>query len=291
MTEGTALILAGEGYGNIIMATPLMSAVAQLGYETHVLVQANWPDAAGLLHGWPMLGGVYTQWAEAEGMKWDVAVETVWNRSGHRARASDHVIPRYQDLRDTHEADANMTAAIKLGWLGITPAPHCEYGQKPANLPRTAYVAVCPGWGGHPPRRTSEWRRKAWPRWQEFCAQSHLPIVALGSKVEADEWPVACQTHFGTLNIRDAAAVLKDAKFVVAVDNGLAHIAGALGVRTVVLFGATSTAKNRPQGCDVRIVDAPVDCRPCQMTERWHSCKRHFCMGEITPQMVWEAAA
>ena len=83
--------------------------------------------------------------------------------------------------------------------------------------------------------------------------------------------------------------ILRNADCVIAVDNGLAHMAAALGVKTVTLFGATNEVKNRPLGRDVRIVTADVDCRPCQMTDRWGACEDFRCMREITVARVLEA--
>jgi len=282
----TALVLTGEGYGNLIMATPLMAAVAYMGYEVHVLAQANWPDAGELLRGWELVRGIHTDRSQVRGKKWGVVVGTVWARDGHDIWAEEYVWPMHEDLREVHEVDANMTAAVKLGWCGPTPPTHCEHDPKPPGFLNTAYIAVCPGFGN---KDRGFWARKAWPHWAEFCEASRLPTVALGAKGEG----LGCATreYFGALPIRTVAGVLRGAKFVVAVDNGLAHIAAALGVRTVVLFGATSDVKNRPLGRDVRVVCAPVDCRPCQMTDRWHACKHWRCMEEITPEMVWEAAA
>jgi ADP-heptose:LPS heptosyltransferase len=93
---------------------------------------------------------------------------------------------------------------------------------------------------------------------------------------------------------RTAASVIAGAKAVVAIDNGLAHVAAALGAATIVLFGATSEIKNRPRGLmgsgrptsgasapglKVNVLTRDLDCRPCQMTDKWESCSEWKCMG------------
>jgi heptosyltransferase-2 len=83
----------------------------------------------------------------------------------------------------------------------------------------------------------------------------------------------------GRTTLAEAAELIAGARAVIAIDNGLAHVAAALGVPTVVLFGATSETKNRPLGPRVRLMTRPLPCRPCQMTPRWDACRRWRCMG------------
>lgn len=273
-------MLAGEGYGNIIMATPLMAAVAQMGYSTHVLVRGNYPDAKGLLRGWSLLAGVHDNVRQVEGRKWDMLVSSLWYQKDDRIQAKRRVIAGKSNLLETHEAEANMTGARELGWTGPMPSTHVESEQVTEGLPED-YIAVCPGYGG---ASRPMWKRKAWPHWKELLNRLDRPTVAIGGKGE--ELSGTAYSYFGTLNIRQAAGVLKGAKAVVAVDNGLAHISAAVGTRTVVLFGGTSETKNRPLGRDVRVVAVNLSCRPCQMTDRWQTCKQWRCMEAITPQMV-----
>ena len=285
--KARALILAGEGYGNIIMATPMINAVARMGYETHALVRANWPDAANLLRGWHALVGVHEARADAMRQKWDVQIGTVWARCDATIPAGRYVAPKPLDMREHHEAEVNMTCAEQLGWAGAMPATHCEWRQAPnKSLWPCPYVVACPGFGGH---SKAEWQRKSWPHWAEW-ARNVEHIVGLGSADDARLFSgIDHRPEWGRMEIDQAAGVMKYAACVVAVDNGLAHVAAALGVRTVVLFGPTSEKKNRPLGRDVRLVAAPVDCRPCQMTRRWDECQDRLCMEQITPAMVMEA--
>lgn len=279
-----ALILTAEGYGNLIMATPLMAAVASLGYETHVLVESNWPHAAELLCGWPALYGVHTTRDEVTVRNWDIVVTTVWARSVAGLRTERVVWPDRCDLRRTHESEANMTAARKLGYAGETPPAHCEYSEPAPNVPGERII-LCPGFGG---RTRTDWGRKAWPHWNELAASLSTPILILGAQDDLEPWMNDKPRLLGA-PIRRVAGILARARGVIACDNGLAHIAAALDAPTIALFGATSEIKNRPLGAHVRIIAAPLDCRPCQMTDRWHACADWQCMADITPEAVLEA--
>jgi len=66
-------------------------------------------------------------------------------------------------------------------------------------------------------------------------------------------------------------------------DSGAMHIASALGVPTVAIFGATDDVATGPTGPLARVVREPVDCSPCLLRE----CPiDHRCMTRVTADMV-----
>jgi heptosyltransferase-2 len=70
-------------------------------------------------------------------------------------------------------------------------------------------------------------------------------------------------------------------------DSGAMHVASALGVPTVAVFGATDHEATGPAGLHALVVREPVDCSPCLLRE----CPiDHRCMKAVTPGRVAEAA-
>jgi heptosyltransferase-2 len=70
-------------------------------------------------------------------------------------------------------------------------------------------------------------------------------------------------------------------------DSGPMHIASALGVPTVVIFGPTDEFATGPSGVLNQIVREPVDCSPCLLRE----CPiDHRCMTRVTAERVASAA-
>ncbi len=74
--------------------------------------------------------------------------------------------------------------------------------------------------------------------------------------------------HAGTLLAGDTelptqAALLARAAVAVCNDSGLAHLAAAVGVPTVAIFGSTSSAWTAPLGTRVRVVQRAPVCSPC----------------------------
>ena len=70
-------------------------------------------------------------------------------------------------------------------------------------------------------------------------------------------------------------------------DSGAMHIASALGIPSVTVFGPTDEAATGPLGAGARLVREPVDCAPCLLRE----CPiDHRCMTRVTADRVVHAA-
>ena len=70
-------------------------------------------------------------------------------------------------------------------------------------------------------------------------------------------------------------------------DSGAMHIASALGVPTVAIFGATDDVGTGPTGPLARVVREPVECSPCLKRE----CPiDHRCMTRVASARVAETA-
>ncbi len=70
-------------------------------------------------------------------------------------------------------------------------------------------------------------------------------------------------------------------------DSGAMHVASALGIPTVAVFGATDDAATGPAGPRSRVVREPVECSPCLLRE----CPiDHRCMTRVTAARVAAAA-
>ena len=70
-------------------------------------------------------------------------------------------------------------------------------------------------------------------------------------------------------------------------DSGAMHIASALGVPTVAIFGATDDVATGPTGLTSRVVREPVECSPCLLRE----CPiDHRCMSRVGGDRVVKEA-
>lgn len=70
-------------------------------------------------------------------------------------------------------------------------------------------------------------------------------------------------------------------------DSGSMHIASALGIPTVAIFGATNHITTGPTGPLARVIRQDVECSPCMLRE----CPiDHRCMTAVEPARVVQAA-
>ena len=86
------------------------------------------------------------------------------------------------------------------------------------------------------------------------------------------------------------AALMRKAGFVLGNDGGLIHLADALGVRTVAIFGPVDEHAYGPWRTPGAIaVTAQVPCRPCYHRFHFPPCPHHRrCLEEISVEKVLE---
>jgi ADP-heptose:LPS heptosyltransferase len=96
----------------------------------------------------------------------------------------------------------------------------------------------------------------------------------------------------GRLTLRQTASVLAAAGAVVANDSGLGHIAAAVGVPTVMLFGPTPDLALGRFPPNVMILRPDLACAPCWFSARFKACGgRIDCLNRLTPARVAEAVS
>lgn len=89
----------------------------------------------------------------------------------------------------------------------------------------------------------------------------------------------------GQTNLSEAVALLAEIDLLVSNDTGLAHVAPAVGTKTLVIFGPTNEKTTQPIGSE--IIRKHVECSPCML----RTCPiDHRCMTRISSEEVFERA-
>ncbi len=89
----------------------------------------------------------------------------------------------------------------------------------------------------------------------------------------------------GKTSLSQIVAILAEIDLLVSNDMGLAHIAPAVGTKTLVIFGPTNEKTTQPIGSE--IIRKNVDCAPCMLRD----CPiDHRCMTQISAEEVFEKA-
>jgi heptosyltransferase-2 len=91
----------------------------------------------------------------------------------------------------------------------------------------------------------------------------------------------------GETSLRQLMALLARCHLFITNDSGPMHLAAALGLPMVAVFGSTDDRATGPLSPKARIVRHPVACSPCGL----RVCPIDFrCMEGITVERVYEAA-
>jgi heptosyltransferase II len=71
----------------------------------------------------------------------------------------------------------------------------------------------------------------------------------------------------GKTSLGEFMAALVTARLVVCNDSGAMHVASALGVPTLSVFGSTEPSLTGPMGARIRVLRHHVPCSPCFLRE------------------------
>ncbi len=90
-------------------------------------------------------------------------------------------------------------------------------------------------------------------------------------------------------NLQGIATALAKAQAVVGVDTGLAHLAAALAVPSITLYGATQPARTGTYGQQQKHLQAHFPCAPCLSKKCTYSGSSNACYEDLSVEKVWEA--
>ena len=143
-------------------------------------------------------------------------------------------------------------------------------------------------------------RAKRWPPENyaglndRLQTQLGVNVILVGSNDEKDVSnmivEIAQRKPFvltGKTDLDEAAALLSEIDLFISNDMGLAHIAPAVGTKTLVIFGPTDPNTTAPFSPLSKVIREEVECSPCMLRD----CPiDHRCMTRVSVQRVFEMA-
>jgi lipopolysaccharide heptosyltransferase II len=201
-----------------------------------------------------------------------------------------------------HQVRYHLKATEALGLTGPPPAPALMISQEARSaadrlLKEAGIDASRPLVCLHPGAR---WWFKSWPaeRFAELADRIQTEMSAqalfLGGNQElslesriTSGMKTSFRSLIGKTNLRTLAAVLERAALMVSNDNGPMHMAAALRVPVVGLFGPSDPAVWGPWGEGHRTFYKGLDCRACFHPDCFRG--EQNCMQIITLDEVWQA--
>jgi len=147
--------------------------------------------------------------------------------------------------RVIHETEYYKDIVRKIGWN--KPFPKVNFPTTPAPLivPENGkpILGICNGLFN-----TASWQKKSWPHFEKLCRllKDKYHIVKIGFGKELDEVSTFDESFVNKLKITETASIISQCNKFITTDSSCMHIAAALGVDTVALFGGTYIFKNAP---------------------------------------------
>jgi ADP-heptose:LPS heptosyltransferase len=301
--ESSLLVHLASGVGNIILATPLLTALSRMGFAIDLLLGADYPQTAELFRGWSIIRSLFIDPKEAINRgDYGAIIPAIppfyWERFGSyymRIRsnvgpnAGPKVARRPPDrLFYQNEQEYYLSFARRLGYppdqrpfysLPIAPSDRFGVGAKT--------LVIAPGC------KSGKMAAKRWPYFIEL-ARRFEDVAVVGMEDDLDNWngspmrfPDHARLFVGRLTLRETAELMAAAGVVVGNDSGLAHMAAATGSPTVMLFGPTPDRALGQFPPNVIVIRSGLACEPCWFISPLKACaQRVDCLKSLSVESV-----
>jgi len=221
--------------------------------------------------------------------KWGNIPRIVGFAGHHRAWVLDQIIPHGSPKKPPEHQTQDLLAMVESmgGERSASAAGGHVIGGRRLPEPTGLRVGVCPGaaYGG----------AKRFPT-EKFAETMNLvdaevpgiEWVLVGTRQEAEvaasleaQAKGRVENLAGKTGLEELIETLAGSRMLLTNDTGTMHLAAALGVPTVAIFGSTEPALTGPLGPRHEVVRNHVDCSPCFLRE----CPLDFrCMHSISVQ-------
>ena len=329
-----SLVIAPQWIGDAVMTEPLLRVLAQRG-ESLSVAAMPWvapiyramsqvsevielPFPRGGLH-WGARRNLASQWrgrferAYVSPNSWKSALlpwmagipvrvgyhgETRFGLLNQRIPNPDKdhrgaMVAHYLALAQS-ESDSSVQPKLDLS-LDLLKATLLNF-----DLKLGAYAVFAPGAEYGPAKR--------WPAayFAEMGLRTGLPLVLLGSAKEAalcdeiaqlihQERPKSARNLAGKTDLSQAMALIASSQAMLSNDSGLMHVAAAMGVPQVAVFGSSSPLHTPPLSDKAVVLwlkneasyQPSLDCAPC--FERNCPLGHLRCLNDLTPERVEQA--
>ena len=292
MPDNKILVIRGGAIGDFILTLPVLAALRRqfpqtrlevLGY-LHIarlalaggLADEVQPIESRALAGFFARGGELDQTLQSYFNSFAIIVSFLYDPDriflsniASCSRAQFLVGPHRPDEKaGRHAAEAFLKPLESLAIFDADPVPRLPLNSP---LPTLNQLALHPGSGSE---------RKNWPEanWtellQRLSAETSMRFLLIGGEAEGDRLPRLAQALpagrceiLSSRPLVEVAGRLSQCAGFVGHDSGITHLAAALGVPALALWGPTPEAVWAPRGERVTLLRAPEDSDVISVTE------------------------
>jgi glycosyltransferase involved in cell wall biosynthesis len=258
------LVEISQGLGNCVQATPMLRALWLMGHEIDLYINA--PAAIKfkqLWEGWECIGKVFTGQEQLNPTLYDFGVSAYGRRQLTRMFAPGMCLKvEKRHVARQSETEANLEIARWLGYAGPTPRSYVRaFDANLARPPEERHKRTAPVGGivihaGCDPGSTI----KRWPHWHEVCtrlkaAGHNVIVVGTHPDRSPENWEDDFYARFH-MDLSELGALIEHSAFFLGNDSGVGHVAAAVGVPGLMLYGPSNPVKNAPNSKVMRMLVA-----------------------------------
>jgi len=240
-----------HGLGNVLCLLPVLDRLHDEGYRLGVVTRSEWVHAFSILR-------PHYSWTV------DSADEIIdLDEMTEKRHPREHRTDEFARLLGMGRPFSPPRLHIPSVWL------------KPFESLKDC-ILFAPE-SGHPSRQ--------WPHKQANLLKNFLPdekLVLIGTRREP---PIACDLDLrAQLDLHELFGILQQAGTVITMDSAVLHLAAALGVPTIAIFGGINPSfRIRPEQ-RVIVLLAQMECCPCNKNE---TCAGGYpCIAAAHPEKV-----
>jgi len=149
-------------------------------------------------------------------------------------------------------------------------------------------IVVAPGCNNTARWIKKRWSENKWIKLSENLRKKGFKVIFIGRKTDYSEKMLGkIKSDFIDIGLGKTAALIKRSKFFIGINNGLSHLAAALKIPSIILFGPADAEKDRP--CYNSIVIQKINsCKYCPCLKKgvsglkiFDECDNQKCMNAI----------
>ena len=214
-----------------------------------------------------------------------------------------HSVQRTEDIRKVHQIHYYLEMVKSLGCLSAEASVHLHPGNEYQILSEKIFaehdigrqpllIGLAPGATYGPAKRWFPERFAAVG--DKLIEDLSAQVLLFGSRKDRKSADLV-QQHAnhrlinlaGKTNLKEAIAVISRCSLFISNDSGLMHVAGALNIPTVAIFGSTNPVTTSPVGERSVVIYKGASCSPCLK----ETCPTDFrCMDMISVEEVCQTA-
>lgn len=282
----------GSGIGNITMTLPTIEFISKALSSPVTVIYRGGKKFVDIFERSPYVGKVVTDYEYITGVWYDFYVKSSIAPPRLPLVISDNILDLAQsyeynlESRCIHESLFHLLPVSK--WLKNYPEfrsvnslspPRIHIEKNIARSKEVKRIGVSEGKSGYP------WENRRWPHFSQLVERlknSNFEVVSLGAP---DEYVPGTINHTG-ISFRESLDILLSLDAFIGPDGGLCHIAEALDIPTIWLFGPTGATKNGPVKTNQRVMSSNTICSPCLYKSDWFECNNNICMNSINARDV-----